>query len=182
MIYTDDETEFLINEISERIDDDKKRQYDYDIYNYIIDDLPTTITIQKLFSSNRYRMLLKVSQYSPDDDECCDETILFNDSKDTIKEIVNLLFTFRNEYKYSKINDTVIKNSDFVRKEKKCLLMNKLCKNEEVELCCVCMELNLLKTPCKHNLCRVCYTHIDFTYDEETEDEVKKCPVCRGHI
>ncbi len=178
MIYTDDEIEFLITDIIEQVDNRKK---EYDIHNYILDELSMTVSIYKLSSVNHYRMYLKVFPYGSDD-EYCDETILFNESKDTIKEIVNFLLKFRDNYKYSKILDTVIKNNEFVKKEKKCMLMNKICKNEEVEMCCVCMEPNLLKTPCKHNLCRVCYNKTEDTYDAEVDDEVKKCPICREHI
>lgn len=179
MIYTDDETEFLVNDISEKIDNNKNS--DYDIYSYILDGLSMTVSIDKLTSTKHYRMILKVHPYGCDD-EYCDETILFNECKDSIKEIVDFLFTFRNNYKYSKIIDTVVKNSEFVKREKKCMLLNKLCKNEEVENCCVCLEPNLLKTPCNHNLCRVCFDNIKYLYDDDIGDEVKKCPMCREHI
>ena len=177
--YTEDETEFLVNEISERIDNNKNSNYD--IFNYILDGLSMTVSIDKLTSSKRYRMILKTYPYGCDD-EYCDETILFHECKENIKEIVDFLFTFRNNYKYSKIIDTIVKNNEFVKKEKRFMLLNKLCKNEEIENCCVCLEPNLLKTTCNHNLCRVCYSNIKYLYDDEIGDEVKKCPMCREQI
>jgi hypothetical protein len=181
MIYNDDEIEFLINDISEEIDNEEKNSpRSYDIYNYMLDELCMTVTIFKI-STGQYRLMLKTDSYS--DDEFSNENILLHECNNSLKGIVEFLLNLRNNHKYSKLLDSVVKNNEFVKKEKKCLLMNKLCKNEEVDMCCVCMEPNTLKTPiCKHNLCRICYTKIEYLYDEDHEDEIKKCPMCRESI
>ena len=112
-------------------------------------------------------------------------TILFVKECKTLEQVIKLLFSLRHEYKYSKLTDNFEEKEKLSYIEKKVIVFNKLCDYESIDVCCVCLEPNILLTEkCRHCLCRLCFTKIKFITEDndDDDDDYKLCPLCRKSI
>jgi hypothetical protein len=183
--FTDEDFQFFLTDISsaeEKHKDNSNIEYEiYSIYKYVLNGLQTIIRIFKL--PENYKMVICIDEYV-----CRYEyntyfnKNLFVSFHDTLRDLISLLFHFRNNYKYSKVIDCIIDNARFSKLEMRHKLMNKICNNEEFEECCVCLELNSVKTSCNHNVCRQCYIKIEPHEDSDDGEEYIPCPLCRESI
>ena len=79
---------------------------------------------------------------------------IFYEQQD-LRNMLECIYDFKSNFRYSKILDAFIPNATFVEmellEEAKWILGHR---NDE---CCVCYEKNKVITFCGHNLCRVCF-------------------------
>jgi uncharacterized protein YeeX (DUF496 family) len=101
--------------------------------------------------------------------------------KKNIKEAVKFLLNIRENYKYSRITDFIIKNDQIEKEEKKEIAFHQICKNKQFDKCCVCYEYNSILTKCNHNLCRICHAKLEVLHDDIICC-YKKCPMCRVRL
>ncbi len=117
-----------------------------------------------------------------------DSTPVFLEDFSKVEDAFTSLFILtKDEGKliYSKITDKVYETDlKLLNDEEKRNALNFIC-NKKIEECCVCNDLNVVKTHCKHNLCRLCYKKILDTaglgchYEDENG---ASCPICREDI
>ena len=93
-----------------------------------------------------------------------------------LKEILEIIPTLRFDKKTTKLTADYVYDSEVVALFK---FDNTTTKYEE---CCVCQEFCGSKTECKHSLCLMCISSMPRVYDEEEDEEIKKCPLCREKI
>lgn len=99
----------------------------------------------------------------------------FDDIEQKVIGILDFIYNFRFEYKYSKLLDKILPKNNIVEKENihtSLMFIN----HKEIENCSVCMEENKVLTPCCHNLCRECFYKISKKTDHPL------CPLCRECI
>lgn len=168
--------------ISNDIINEQKNNSFYLLENFNFHDVNTHIVL--IFSNDKdtYLFNCKTINYSDLFYHC----ILFTKPfpKDKLLDLIKFLFDFRKNYSYSKILDKIIPNETFEFEEKKKTAIINFTTLKPVDKCCVCLEYNIVLTPCKHNLCRVCYYNIKIQFDDIDDDikGYKLCPLCRGKI
>lgn len=174
----------------------KCNYYNFPIIGYNFNGLELRLELGKYSSGNIFMGISTFSYNHENNDGDIssighiifkDLNINYNKNIKNIEDVFRYLFNdFRNEFIYSKILDKIIFKSSKNVKEKRYITYNKLCKSKiNIEDCCVCYELNTIKTHCKHSLCRLCYNNIIETDDEDEDGDIysmKKCPICRSNI
>jgi hypothetical protein len=201
-ILTDDDISFLVKDI--KANNDKYNPLlsstppapvIYKINNFIFEDV-LRIDFKLVRLENRIKLMTTITSYYDsmrEDEEYYEwyDTMLLvkdfdiSDGKDkdlVIKNIVLLISSFRTNYRYSKILDSIDENSISLKKERRHIILHKLCKEKDIDTCCVCYDPNTVTTDCNHNVCRKCHAKIKFIIDEETDTEMKSCPMCRQQI
>lgn len=108
-----------------------------------------------------------------------------------IKELLKFIYHFKDNFKYSKICDSFIHNDEFEYYED--IEYGKFLLGHVHDECCICYDLNSVKTVCGHNLCRICFKlnfkkciEINCEYCEQDIENISvTCPLCReclGHF
>lgn len=183
--FTAEELEFFLMDVSES---EEKQKHNnnleneiYVIYNYTFNGLQTAIRLFKL--AENYKMIIYVDEYycKYDCEYYNNMKCLFVSLQPTLKDMITFIFDFRKNHTYSKVTDWIIENTKIDKLESRCKLMNKICNNQDFEECCVCLEFNSVKTTCKHNICRTCYSRLEPHEDEDGGDYIP-CPLCRESI
>ena len=168
MSFNNEEIEYLCKELI-----DKKL---YRIRNYIINDLNCTMFVSNK-TDNKY-ICLETNAFDETEIQICE--IEYN-CKST-KNLVEFIISFRDNYQYSKVLDSVVNKKEIEKKEKTCSIFTKLCTGKEIENCSVCLEPNTVTTICDHSLCRECFSKIRFSIDPKDDELKKMCPLCRSGI
>jgi hypothetical protein len=186
MSFNDDDVSFLSDDIRKHIAKVKSRNYQ--IFNFTFENMDTLSIEIVMLDNNSFRLLMKIYDY----DATCNfinlggPNIIFNDNFPSLEEAVRKLFSLKNDYKYSKVKDSLLRKDEIEYIERKSILLNKLCDDTLIESCCVCYEPNILLTSnCKHCLCRLCFHKIEYIKVESTDDDdeyMKNCPICRQYI
>ena len=97
----------------------------------------------------------------------------------TFQEIVRYIFHIPNKYKYSKLLDELVLNTELERKEEYITAVS-IITHEPINNCSVCYDENSVLTDCNHNLCRECYYNIKKKLSKNLS--FPKCPICRTQI
>ena len=90
----------------------------------------------------------------------------------TISVVLTKIYNIKKDFKYSKIIDYLIPVENFDEREDLCKALNFFTNKNDITECCVCSELNVVQTVCKHSLCRECYNKL----------EKLNCPMCRNDL
>ena len=93
-----------------------------------------------------------------------------------LEEILEIIPTLRFDKKTTKLT------ADYVYDDEAVALFKFDNTTTKYEECCVCHELCGTKTECEHSLCLMCISSMPRVYDEEEDEEIKKCPMCREKI
>lgn len=104
-----------------------------------------------------------------------DDTYMFGYINGKINQILKQIESLE----YDKYFDVFVNTSDkeqAVKHKIQQLLLEESKKKETVPICCVCHDACLLKTPCRHHLCLVCFNNLELIH------ATKKCPMCRETI
>ena len=96
----------------------------------------------------------------------------FDDIEKKVIEILDFVYNFKFDYKYSKLLDKILSKKDILEKEKMHRSFMYI-KHKDIENCSVCMDENKVTTPCGHNLCRDCF------YKIRKKNDHPLCPLCR---
>ena len=198
-ILTEEDIMFIVKDI--KANNDKYKPLTngspviYKINNFIFEELNIDFKIVRL--ENRLKIMITTTSYydsTREDDEYYEwyDIMLLvkdfeldvdgKDQESVIKNIVLFISSFRTNYRYSKILDKIDENRVLLKKERRHIILHKLCKEKDIDTCCVCYDPNTVITDCNHNVCRKCHSKIKEIYDEDIELEIKPCPMCRQQI
>jgi hypothetical protein len=189
MSFTEEDIQFLSEDIRKSYEKYeftiKYKSRKYHIFSYNYEKMILNVDIIML-DDESYRMVAKVWDYETVSNfiNIGGPNVLFAKDFSSIEEAVKMLFSLKKDYKYSRLKDGLLRKDEIENLEQKILLFNKLCDDDEIDKCCVCYEPNILLTKnCRHCLCRLCFSKIEFIHDEEDEEEwYKLCPICRSRI
>lgn len=160
--------------------------FEYSLKEYQLENLSVDICLK--FFKKRINLNI-VSSKTFDSEPLFTTSTSLKDGKDDkeeikklldkeVTDILNFIYNIKNNLVYSKLLDQLIDKEIKFKKEEEILAKNFL-KHHEVETCCVCMEQNIIKTFCNHNLCKECFSKIRNDEEREYEELHLKCPICR---
>jgi len=149
--------------------------FEYNFYDYKFSETFTFDIIISIFQKKIRVSITNTNISNGELEDCLLSQVLFNKNDEeiieNIKILLNKIYNLKNIFCYSKILDSLISKEKIEYQEKLYLAKNFISHNY-IDTCCVCLEQNIILTPCDHNLCKVCYFEIN-------KELHAKCPMCR---
>jgi hypothetical protein len=159
--------------------------FEYNLKEYQIENLTVDVCL-KFFKKRIIMNIISSKTFDSDPLYTMASSLKDGKDKDEIKKILDrelddiltFVYNIKNNLVYSKLLDQLVDKENKFKKEEEILAKNFL-KHHEVDTCCVCMEQNIIKTFCNHNLCKECFSKIRNEQECEYEELHIKCPICR---
>ena len=159
--------------------------FEYNLKEYQIENLTVDVCL-KFFKKRMHMNIISSKTFDSEPLYTVSTSLKDGKDKDEIKilleneleDLLTFIYNIKNNLVYSKLMDQLVDKDIKSKKEEEILAKNFL-KHHEVDTCCVCMEQNIIKTFCNHNLCKECFSKIRNDQECEYEELHIKCPICR---
>ena len=155
--------------------------YQYIISEYNMDKIKSVDIIISIINFNINAVLVS-QEYTDNCDYtqfkefiCLNEDCIDNKIENmeyNLEIILRKIYKIREELSYSKIIDCFLPINEINKCEELHIARDFFTQSKNIDKCCVCYDMNSVKTCCDHFLCRECFNKM----------KNKCCPMCRSEI